>query len=113
MNNTIKTVIETLQDLKLEDIIVYDMRERSPFFDFCVLSTARSSRQLQAALKHLKDNLQAAKHKMPMIEGAGSDGWVLMDAKDVIVNIFTREERTYYNLEKMWMDIPTVDIEAC
>ena len=109
---TIKTVLTTLEDLQLEDIVVYDMRERSPFFDYCVLSTAKNTRQLNAALTHLKNNLQAAKHPLPMVEGAGSEAWVLMDAKEVIVNIFTREERAYYNLEKMWMDIPVLDTES-
>ncbi|TVP94803.1 MAG: ribosome silencing factor [Acholeplasmatales bacterium] len=105
----IHVVIEALEDLKLQDILIYDMRERSPFFEYFILSTATNVRQLQAAVKHLKDHLSAASLEQPVIEGAQSNAWVLMDAKDIVVNIFTKEERLYYNIEKMWMDVPTID----
>ncbi len=106
----IKVIVEALDDLKLKDIIVYDMRERSPFFDYFVLSTASNTRQLKAAINHLKENLSAAKYQNPDVEGAQSEAWILLDAKDVIVNIFTEAERKYYNLEKMWMDVDQVDV---
>ena len=105
----IHVVIEALEALKLEDILIYDMRERSPFFEFFILSTATNVRQLQAAVRHLKEHLSAASLEQPVIEGAQSNAWVLMDAKDIVVNIFTKEERLYYNIEKMWMDVPTIN----
>ena len=106
----IKVIVDALENLKLKDIIVYDMRERSPFFDYFVLSTASNSRQLKAAINHLKENLSASKFQIPNVEGAHSDAWILLDAKDVIVNVFTEEERKYYNLEKMWMDVDQIDV---
>ncbi len=108
----IHVVIEALESLKIEDIVVYDMRERSPFFDYFILSTARNSRQLKAAVNHLKEHLNAAKYDHPDVEGTHSNAWVLMDAKDVVVNIFTKEERAFYNIEKMWLDVPTIDLDA-
>ncbi len=108
----INLLVQSLHNLKLIDIIVYDMRERSPFYDFVVLATATNTRQLQATIKHLKDDLAAAQFDQPMIEGAQSNAWVLADAKDVIVNIFTQEERAYYNIEKMWLDIPRIDVDV-
>ena len=110
--NKINTVIQALESVKLTDIIIYDMRERSPYFDYMILSTASNSRQLQAALKHLKDDLNAQKYDNPNVEGAQSNAWVLMDARDIVVNIFTPEERKYYNMEKMWLDIPTIPLET-
>ncbi|MFH5881525.1 MAG: ribosome silencing factor [Candidatus Izemoplasmataceae bacterium] len=107
----IKIVVNALESLKLEDIIVYDMRERSPFFDYFILSTASNTRQLQAAIKHLKDDLSAAKYDLPNVEGNHSNAWVLMDAKDIVVNIFTKEERKFYNMEKMWLDVPQINID--
>ncbi len=107
----IKVVVEALESLKLKDIIIYDMRERSPFFDYFILSTATNTRQLQAAIRHLKNDLAAAKYDMPNVEGTHSNAWILMDAKEVVVNIFTEDERKFYNIEKMWLDIPTVSVE--
>ncbi len=109
--NKIKVVVEALDALKLKDIIVYDMRERSPFFDFFVLSTATNTRQLQAAIRHLKNDLAAAKFDLPNVEGTHSNAWILMDAKEVVVNIFTEEERKFYNIEKMWLDVPTIAMD--
>jgi len=108
----IQVIKNTLQDLKLEDIIVYDMRGRSPFFDYFILSTANNKRQLQAVSKHLKDDLTEANFDFPTIEGTESGAWVLADCKDVIVNVFTRDERSFYNIEKMWLDVPQIDLDA-
>ncbi len=106
----IKLIVEALDNLKLQDIVVYDMRERSPFFDYFVLSTATNTRQLKAAVTHVKDHLSAEKYPMPAIEGTHSNAWILMDAKDIVVNIFTAEERAFYNIEKMWMDVEKIDL---
>ncbi len=108
----IKVIVKALDDLNLKDIVVYDMRERSPFFDYFILSTATNTRQLKAAINHLKDDLAAARYDHPNVEGAHSNAWILMDAKDVIVNIFTEDERKYYNIEKMWMDVETINPET-
>ncbi|MFP4286595.1 MAG: ribosome silencing factor [Candidatus Izemoplasmataceae bacterium] len=104
----INIIINSLESLKLEDIIIYDMRTKSPFFDYFILSTASNSRQLQASLSHLKEDLTKAGYDIPSFEGTHSNSWVLVDAQDVIVNIFTKEDRLFYNIEKMWLDIPQV-----
>jgi len=108
----IQVIKNTLQDLKLEDIIIYDMRGKSPFFDYFILSTATNKRQLQAATKHLKDDLSEHNFSLPLVEGTESGTWLLADCKDIIVNVFTRDEREYYNIEKMWLDIPQIDINS-
>ncbi len=102
-------VLATLEDIKLTDIVVYDMRGHSPFFDHVVLSSANNPRQLKAALSRLKE--AANKHGGETLRFEGADGarWVLADWDDVVVNIFTKEERAYYNIERMWHDIPVVE----
>ena len=108
----INVIKGTLEDLKLEDIIIYDMRGKSPFYDYFILSTATNKRQLQAVTKHLKDDLSEQGYPLPLVEGAESGAWLLADCKDIIVNVFTRDEREYYNIEKMWLDIPKIDINS-
>ncbi len=106
----LKTVIAALEDIKIEDIVVFDMREVNPFFDFFILSTATNKRQMNAAIRDVKNALSSLDQTGSKKEGNDS-GWALFDADDIIVNIFTKEAREYYNLEKMWLDIPKVNLE--
>lgn len=108
----IQVIVNALEDINAFDIIVYDMREISPFFDYFVISSATSDRQLQAAITHISNDLAKEKLGHPKVEGKNSKSWVLVDAGDVIVNVFTKEEREYYNLEKMWAGIETIDINT-
>ncbi len=107
----IKAIINALEDINAFDIIAYDMREISPFFDYFVISSATSDRQLQAAISHISNDLAKEKFDSPKVEGKDSKSWILVDAGDIIINVFTKEEREYYNLEKMWAGIETVDIQ--
>lgn len=107
----IKTVINALENINSSDIIAYDMKGISPFFDYFVIASATSDRQLQAAISHISNDLAEAKFDHPKVEGKDSKSWILVDAGDIIVNVFTKEEREYYNLEKMWVGIETIDIE--
>ena len=101
----IEVIINALEDVKLTDIEIYDMKEKSPFFDYLIISSASNNRQLQASVQHVADDLAKHNFPQPRIEGKNSNSWILMDAKDVIVNVFTKEEREYYNLEKMLVEI--------
>ncbi len=106
----IQVIINALEDINAFDIVVYDMREISPFFDYFVISSASSDRQLQAAITHISNDLSKENFDHPKFEGKDSKSWILVDANDVIVNVFTKDEREYYNLEKMWAEIETIDI---
>lgn len=109
--NKLKVVLEALEDVNLTDIIVYDMRERSPFFEYFIISSGTSSRQLNATMAHIKDDFAKAGIDHPDVEGKDSDSWILIDAKDIVINVFTQESRDFYNIEKMWADVPTINIE--
>ena len=97
--------MNALEDIKLVDIEIYDMKEKSPFFDFLVISSATNNRQLQASVQHVTDDLAKNGFNPPRVEGKNSNSWILLDCKDIIVNVFTKEEREYYNLEKMLVEI--------
>lgn len=107
----INIILNALEDVNLFDIVIYDMREKSPFFDYFVISSSTSDRQLQAAVNHIQDDLAKAKYPSPKVEGKQSKSWVLIDTSDIIVNVFTKEEREYYDLEKMLAEIEQIDIE--
>jgi ribosome-associated protein len=107
----IKIVVDALEGVNLSDIVVYDMREKSPFFDYMVISSATSDRQLNASISHIQNALSENGFDVANIEGKNSNSWVLIDCKDIIVNVFTKEERVYYNLEKMLAEIEELDLE--
>ncbi len=104
----LKIVKKALEDIILEDIMIFDMRERNPFFDFFIISSAKNTRQLAAAARDVKHALSEHGFDEPSIEGSDF-GWTLVDCGDIVVNIFTKEEREYYNIEKMWLDVPKLD----
>ncbi len=106
----IEVIIDALESVNLSDIEIYDMREKSPFYDYLIISSATSDRQLQASITHIQDDLAKNNFSHPRVEGKNSNSWVLIDAKDIVVNVFTKEERAYYNLEKMLLEIRKVEL---
>jgi len=106
----VEVIVNALEDVKLQDIEIYDMRTKSPFFDYFVISSATNSRQLQASIQHVSDALGKHKFEHARVEGKNSNSWVLIDAKDVIVNVFTKEEREFYDLEKMLVEINKIGL---
>ena len=106
----IEVIMNALEGVNLTDIEIYDMKEKSPFFDYLIISSATSDRQLQAAISHVQKDLSENGFDHPSVEGKNSNSWILIDAKDIIVNVFTKEEREYYNLEKMLVEISKVDV---
>lgn len=106
----IEIIINALEDVNASDILVFDTRGKSPFFDYFIISSATSERQLQAAISHINQDLAKNKFPHPVVEGKNSKSWILIDCKDIIVNIFTREEREHYNIEKMMVGIDQLEI---
>ena len=97
-----KKIVSILDEKKGSDIVVLDISEISVLSDYFVLVSAENARQLEA----LKDAVQLANRKA---EGESSSGWILLDYKDVIVHIFDKDTRSFYNLEKIWSDAKRVE----
>jgi len=106
----IQLIVNALEDVNASDIVVYDTKGKSPFYDYFVIASVTSDRQLQGAIAHVQDDLSKAKYQVARIEGKNSNSWVLIDSKDIIVNVFTKEERVYYNLEKMLVEIEQIKL---
>jgi len=107
----IEIIVAALEDINASDILVFDTRGKSPFFDYFAVSSVTSDRQLQAAISHINKDLADNDFPHPVVEGKNSKSWVLIDCKDIIVNIFTREEREHYNIEKMMVGIEQLELE--
>lgn len=101
---------KTLSDKKAFDVVVIDIMEKAPFADYMVIATGGSDRQVKALVDYVEDELAKNEVFVKGIEGKAS-GWILMDFGDIIVNVFTQEQREKYNIEKVWGDCPTLDLE--
>lgn len=110
----VKTVLETaikaVDDKKANNIVALDMQQVSLMADYFVIADAASSRQVQAIVTELKDKIQEAGGEVKLIEGFQAADWVLIDLGEVIVHVFSTEQRDFYNLERLWHDAPYVDI---
>ena len=101
-----KKIVSILDEKKGSDIVVLDISEISVLSDYFVLVSAENARQLEA----LKDAVEAAVQlDNRKAEGESSSGWILLDYKDVIVHIFDKDTRSFYNLEKIWSDAKRVE----
>ena len=113
MNNkeTALYVADALDAKKASDIVILDIGERSGFADFFVIATAINPRNMQALSKEVENKLGELGIDVRHIEGRDSTDWVLMDYGDIIVNIFTDEQRDRYQIEKIWNDCIRIDYQ--
>ncbi len=92
---------------KAEEIVTIDVAGRTSIADFMVIATGGSNRHLGSMTSHLVEKLKAKGVPTVPVEGLAQGDWVLVDAGDVIVHLFRGEQRSHYNLEKMWsVDFP-------
>jgi len=100
----LEIIINTLEDLKVQELKVFDFEESSPFYSYFVIATV-NERQGNAAVNHLKQSLSTDDIKH--IEGKGGS-WVLIDCGEVIIHLFTEELRKYYGFDQRLMDVKLV-----
>lgn len=98
-------------DSKAREVVVLDMRGVTPIFDFLVLTTGASRRQMHAIAEEVDDAMRAAGDHRLGIEGYEASRWIVQDYGDVVVHVFDPEAREYYALEDLWADAKKVDWE--
>ncbi|MEQ8848368.1 ribosome silencing factor [Botrimarina sp.] len=100
-------------DNRGEDIVILDLRDLTPVFDYFVLVTGASRRQLHAISEeidhHLEDDLGDSRMG---IEGYAESRWILLDYGSVVVHLFDAETRDFYALEELWVDAKRIPREA-
>ena len=105
----LKKVAAVIGDMKGEDTLVLDLTKLTTMTDFFVLASGTNTRQVHAMAKRLEEDLREEFDIKPYnVEGMRNSQWVLLDYGFFIAHIFLDEKRTYYNLEKIWLDAPRV-----
>lgn len=103
-DDKISQVIDCLDKNLIKDLVVYDSRSKSPFFDYILVATTTSSRQMNACVSYLEDDF--------IVKGAEiGDDWTLIDLGDIIIHVFKEEERQKYGLDKLYVNLPTIRYE--
>lgn len=102
--------VNAADDKKAEDIVVLNMNGISSVADYFVICHGNSDKQVQAIAREIKDQANQINIDVKRLEGFDEASWVLVDLGDVVVHIFHRDQRGYYNLEKLWGDAPTIDV---
>lgn len=98
-------------DNKGQNVLVLDLRNLTPHFDYFVLATGASRRQIHTIAEETDAALRAVGDTRMGIEGYEASKWVVQDYGDVVVHVFDPETRDYYKLEELWADAPKVDWE--
>jgi ribosome-associated protein len=98
-------------DNKARDIVVLDMRGITPLYDFFVLATGTSRRQIHTLAEEIDAALRAEGDARLSIEGYEASRWVVQDYGDVVVHVFDPDTRGYYGIEELWADAPRLDWE--
>jgi ribosome-associated protein len=97
-------VIDALEDIKAQDIHLYDTTHLTSMFDRIVIASGTSNRQTKALAASVRDKVKAAGGHIISIEGEGTGEWVLVDLGDMVVHIMQPAIRAYYRLEELWGD---------
>ena len=100
------------QDNKARNIVVLDMREITPLYDFFVLATGTSRRQIHNLAEEIDASMAGEGEARIGIEGYESGRWVVQDYGDIIVHLFDQETRSYYGLDDLWADARRIDWES-
>ena len=104
-------VIDALEEKKAEDITILDISEISVLADYFVIADGNNRNQVQAMADSVEEALGRAGYEPKQIEGYQTANWILMDYKDVIIHVFSKEDRGFYDLERIWRDGKPVTIE--
>lgn len=107
----LKVAIEALKDKKGEDIRVIDISKISVIADYFVIANGSNTNQVQALADNIEEQMHKAGYEEPRIEGYRTASWILLDYNDIILHVFSKEDRLFYDLERIWRDGVEVDID--
>lgn len=107
----VKKAVKALRDKKAENVTVLDIHEISTIADYFVIANGTNANQLGAMQDAVDEAMYKSGVHAKMIEGTHNSNWILMDYQDVIVHLFSKEDRAFYDLERIWRDGKVVEIE--
>ena len=101
-----RAIVDGLEDVKAQDIQVFDTEHLSPLFERVIVASGTSNRQTKALAASVRDAVREAGFPKPRIEGETNGEWIIVDCAQVVVHIMQPNFRTYYHLEELWGEKP-------
>ncbi|NLT68828.1 MAG: ribosome silencing factor [Acidobacteria bacterium] len=111
MIDALRIAVNAADNKKAHDLVALDISGIASFTNYFLFCTGDSSRQMQAIADEVEKRLKASGIRPSHIEGYQNSEWILMDYIDLVVHIFSRSARAYYDLERLWRDGKKLDIE--
>ena len=99
-----RIAVQALEDKKAEDLTILNISGVSVIADYFIIASGNNRNQVQAMADNAEEALGRAGYEPKQIEGYQSANWILMDYKDIILHIFSEEDRSFYYLERIWRD---------
>lgn len=100
-------VLESLEDLKGRDLVTLPVAHLTDITDYMILASGTSNRHVKSLVDNLVEAAKQAGHPPRGVEGREANEWVLVDLGDVLVHVMQAETRAFYDLERLWREIPT------
>ena len=97
-----RAIVNTLEEKKVENILLLDIHEVASFTDYFIICTGTSDRMLGSLAKAARDDVKGQFKLNAIQEGQPSGGWLVTDFGDVVVHLFSPDQRDYYRLEELW-----------
>jgi ribosome-associated protein len=101
-----RAIVDGLEDVKAQDIKVFDTEHLSPLFERVIVASGTSNRQTKALAASVRDKVREAGFPKPRIEGEENGEWIIVDCGAAVAHVMQPTIRTYYNLEEIWGDKP-------
>ncbi len=101
-----RAIVDGLEDVKAQDIVVFDTEHLSSLFERVIIASGTSNRQTKALAGSVRDALRDAGFAKPRIEGETNGEWIIVDCGQAVVHVMQPNFRQYYNLEELWGDKP-------
>jgi ribosome-associated protein len=108
-----KRIAALAQEKLASHVVILDMRPVCSYTDFFVVATGRNVRQTKAIWDEVRETLKREEQLIPRsVDGEREASWIIADYLDVVLHVFTPEQRTFYRLDELWGDVPSVEVEA-
>lgn len=107
----VKKAYNALSDKKGEDIKIIEIGKLSTVADYFIIANGSNAPHVESLVDNVEEELLKENIHAERIEGVKSSGWILMDYNDVVVHVFSKEDRLFYDLERIWRDGKEIDVE--
>lgn len=108
----VKKAYDALSDKKGEDIKIIEIGKLSTVADYFIIANGSNAPHVESLVDNVEEELLKENIHAERIEGVRSSGWILMDYSDVVVHVFSKEDRLFYDLERIWRDGKEVNVDS-